>query len=127
MRQKGQKLQNSLKQTAEEKKKASYYLSLSLRVVLPPVWIGIVSMAVLRNHDLFVKARADIQTKTLAGGIVTVLASVLAFLLFVAQLYAYTFPTSVHTLHLSESTQFHMLHEDRVDPFHQKRYELKGK
>ena len=87
----------------------------------------LLAMAVLRNHDLFVKARADIQTKTLAGGIVTVLASVLAFLLFVAQLYAYTFPTSVHTLHVSESTQFPMLHEDRVDPFHQKRYELKGK
>lgn len=49
-------------------------------------------MAILRNHDVFIKARADIQTKTTSGGLISILATVTAFILLLGQIYVYIFP-----------------------------------
>lgn len=84
-------------------------------------------MPVLRNVDVFVKARADIRTQSASGGLVTLLATITAFLLFCGHIYVYIFPTQSHTLHLSESTQFPMLPQDVVDPFQKRLYDIKGK
>ena len=84
-------------------------------------------MPILRNHDLFVKARADIRTQSTSGGLITLLAASTAFLLFLGQVYVYIFPTSSHTLHLSESMHHPMLPTDKTDPFHQRLYDIKGK
>lgn len=79
-------------------------------------------MPVLRNVDVFVKARADIRTQSTSGGLITLIAASTAFLLFFAQIYVYVFPNQTHTLHLSESTQFPMLahHDSITDPFQQR-------
>ena len=66
-------------------------------------------MPVLRNVDVFVKARADIRTQSASGGLVTLMAASAAFLLFVCQICVYVFPNPTHTLHLSESNAFPML------------------
>jgi hypothetical protein len=85
-------------------------------------------MAILRNHDVFIKARADIQTKTTSGGLISILATVTAFILLLGQIYVYIFPQSIHTLHLSESTQFPMYALlDEQDPFQKRVYDIKGK
>lgn len=84
-------------------------------------------MPVLRSVDVFVKARADIRTQSASGGLVTLLATFTAFLLFCGQIYVYIFPTQSHTLHLSESTQFPMMAQDVVDPFQKRLYDIKGK
>lgn len=84
-------------------------------------------MPVLRNVDLFVKARADIRTQSMSGGIVTLMAAAAAFLLFLGQIYLYFYPNQSHSLHLSESMQFPMLAENVVDPFQQRLYDIKGK
>jgi len=84
-------------------------------------------MPVLRNVDVFVKARADIRTQSTSGGLITLLATSTAFLLFLGQVYFYAFPNQSHTLHLSESMQFSMLAGDTVDPFQQRLYDIKGK
>eukprot|EP00531_Pseudo-nitzschia_arenysensis_P012703 CAMPEP_0116136260 /NCGR_PEP_ID=MMETSP0329-20121206/11627_1 /TAXON_ID=697910 /ORGANISM="Pseudo-nitzschia arenysensis, Strain B593" /LENGTH=382 /DNA_ID=CAMNT_0003631111 /DNA_START=47 /DNA_END=1195 /DNA_ORIENTATION=+ len=84
-------------------------------------------MPVLRNVDVFVKARADIRTQSTSGGLITLIAASTAFLLFLGQVYFYVFPTQSHTLHLAESMQFPMLAEDIVDPFQKRSYDIKGK
>lgn len=84
-------------------------------------------MPVLRNVDVFVKARADIRTQSTSGGLVTLLAASTAFLLFLGQVYVYVFPNPSHTLHLSESMQFPMLAGEIIDPFQQRLYDIKGK
>mmetsp|Transcript_9207 Transcript_9207/g.22872 ORF Transcript_9207/g.22872 Transcript_9207/m.22872 type:complete len:381 (+) Transcript_9207:164-1306(+) len=84
-------------------------------------------MPVLRNVDVFVKARADIRTQSTSGGLITLIAASAAFLLFLGQVYFYAFPSQSHTLHLAESMQFPMLAEDIVDPFQKRRYDIKGK
>ena len=85
-------------------------------------------MAVLRNHDVFIKARADIQTKTSSGGLISLIASITAFILLLGQIYVYIFPQSIHTLHLSESIQFPMYAiVDDQDPFSKRLYDIKGK
>ena len=84
-------------------------------------------MPVLRNVDVFVKARADIRTQSTSGGLITLVAASAAFLLFLGQVYFYVFPSQSHTLHLAESMQFPMLAEDIVDPFQKRRYDIKGK
>jgi len=83
-------------------------------------------MAILRHHDVFVKARADIKTKSSAGGLVSVVATSAALLLLLCQVYTYVFPQSTqHTLHLNESRQLHMLATDKplghADPVQQQR------
>ena len=84
-------------------------------------------MPVLRNVDVFVKARADIRTQSTSGGLITLIAASTAFLLFLGQVYFYAFPTQSHTLHLAESMQFPMLAGDIVDPFQKRLYDIKGK
>mmetsp|Transcript_4441 Transcript_4441/g.12843 ORF Transcript_4441/g.12843 Transcript_4441/m.12843 type:complete len:387 (+) Transcript_4441:399-1559(+) len=85
-------------------------------------------MPVLRNVDVFVKARADIRTQSASGGLITLLAACTAFLLFVGQIYVYIFPNPVHTLHLSESMQFPMLASEDVgaNPYWKRLYNTKG-
>eukprot|EP00536_Pseudo-nitzschia_multiseries_P015087 jgi/Psemu1/311716/fgenesh1_kg.818_\ len=85
-------------------------------------------MPVLRNVDVFVKARADIRTQSASGGLITLLAAFTAFLLFVGQIYVYIFPNPIHTLHLSESMQFPMLaSEDAAGNAYWKQlYDAKG-
>ena len=84
-------------------------------------------MPVMRNVDVFVKARADIRTQSTSGGLITLIAASTAFLLFLGQVYFYIFPTHSHTLHLAESMQFPMLVGDVVDPFQKRLYDMKGK
>lgn len=84
-------------------------------------------MPVLRNVDVFVKPRADLRSKSAAGGAITLVASTTAIALFFAQLYLYMAGSSSHTLHLAESVQFHMLPHDTVDPFQSRAYDIKMK
>ena len=84
-------------------------------------------MPVLRNVDVFVKARADIRTQSASGGIINLMAASIAFLLFLGQVYLSIFPDQSHSLHLSESMQFPMLAQDVVDPFQKRLYDIKGK
>ncbi|KAG7355406.1 endoplasmic reticulum vesicle transporter [Nitzschia inconspicua] len=84
-------------------------------------------MPVLRNVDVFVKPRADLRSKSAAGGAITLVASTTAVVLFFAQLYLYMVGSSSHTLHLSESKQFHMLSQDTVDPFQSRAYDIQMK
>jgi hypothetical protein len=84
-------------------------------------------MPVLRNVDVFVKARADIRTQSTSGGLITLVAASTAFLLFLGQVYFYTFPNQSHTLHMAESLQLPMLATDVVDPFQKRLYDIKGK
>ncbi|KAL3908771.1 MAG: hypothetical protein SGARI_002913, partial [Bacillariaceae sp.] len=84
-------------------------------------------MALLRRVDVFVKPRADLRSKSAAGGAITLVASTTALILFVAQLYLYVAGNANHTLHLAESTQFPMLPNDVMDPFQSRAYDIKGK
>ena len=84
-------------------------------------------MPVLRNVDVFVKARADIRTQSTSGGLITLIAASAAFLLFLGQVYFYAFPDQSHSLHLAESFQLPMLAGDIVDPFQKRIYDIKGK
>lgn len=85
-------------------------------------------MPVLRNADVFVKARADIRTQSTSGGVITLLAASAAFLLFVGQVYLYVFPDQSHTLHMSKSIHTAMLVGDNaIDPFRQRQNDLNGK
>ena len=85
------------------------------------------TMPVLRNVDVFVKARADIRTQSTSGGLITLIAASTAFVLFLGQVYFYVFPSHSHTLHLAESMQLPMLASDVVDPFQKRLYDIKGK
>mmetsp|Transcript_27292 Transcript_27292/g.65377 ORF Transcript_27292/g.65377 Transcript_27292/m.65377 type:complete len:359 (+) Transcript_27292:113-1189(+) len=80
-----------------------------------------------RNVDVFVKPRADIRSKSVAGGIITLVASVAAVLLFCSELYTYIAGNRSHSLHMAPSTPFPMLARDKFDPFQSRAYELKGK
>jgi Endoplasmic reticulum vesicle transporter/Endoplasmic Reticulum-Golgi Intermediate Compartment (ERGIC) len=84
-------------------------------------------MPLLRNVDVFVKPRADLRSKSTAGGAITLVASTTAIVLFFAQLYLYVVGNASHTLHLSESIQFPMLPLDTVDPFQSRAYDFKMK
>jgi hypothetical protein len=85
-------------------------------------------MALLRNVDVFVKPRADLRSKSAAGGVITLVASTAAIFLFFAQLYLYVVAGNPsHTLHLSESAQLTMLPHDQIDPFQSRAYDIKGK
>ena len=84
-------------------------------------------MPVLRNVDVFVKARADIRTQSASGGMVNLLAASTAFLLFLGQMYFFFYPNQIHSLHLSESMHFPMMAKDETDPFKRREYEIKGK
>mmetsp|Transcript_20452 Transcript_20452/g.57888 ORF Transcript_20452/g.57888 Transcript_20452/m.57888 type:complete len:340 (+) Transcript_20452:36-1055(+) len=81
----------------------------------------------LRNSDMFVKPRADLRSKSVAGGAITVIAGTTAALLFLAQIYWYIVGTTTHTLHLSESLGIPMLPETTTDPFQSRQYDIKGK
>jgi hypothetical protein len=81
----------------------------------------------LRTSDIFVKPRADLRSKSAAGGIITLIAGSTAALLFVAQLYWYIVGTTSHSLHLSESLAIPMLPGGTTDPFQSRLYDLKGK
>ena len=84
-------------------------------------------MGVLRNVDVFVKPRADLRSKSATGGIITLVATSTAIVLFFAQIYLYIVGNPSHTLHLSESTQFPMLPQHTSDPFQSRAYDIKGK
>jgi Endoplasmic reticulum vesicle transporter/Endoplasmic Reticulum-Golgi Intermediate Compartment (ERGIC) len=80
-----------------------------------------------RNVDVFIKPRADIRSKSVAGGIITVVAGTAACLLFFAQLYLYIAGNKSHSLHLAPSSPFPMLPHDKNDPFQSRAYDIKGK
>ena len=81
----------------------------------------------LRNTDMFMKPRADVQSKSAAGGAITLIAGSTAALLFVAQLYLYVVGTTRHTLHLSESLSIPMLPIHTQDPFQSRQYDIHAK
>jgi hypothetical protein len=76
---------------------------------------------------MFAKPRADLKTKSVAGGAITLIAGTTAALLFLAQIYWYIVGTTTHTLHLSESLGIPMLPEMSTDPFQSRQYDIKGK
>lgn len=61
-------------------------------------------MPVLRSFDAFAKPIEGTRTTTATGGLITVIASVAASILFLSQLYLYIGGDVRHSLHLSEST-----------------------
>lgn len=61
-------------------------------------------MAFLRSVDVFAKPIEGTRTTTATGGIITVIASLAASLLFLSQFYLYLVGDVRHSLHLSEST-----------------------
>lgn len=81
----------------------------------------------LRNSDIFVKPRADLRTKSAAGGMITLVAGSTALLLFLGQIYLYIVGSKSHTLHLSESLAIPMTPETTTDPFQSRLYDIKGK
>jgi len=60
----------------------------------------------LRRIDAFGKPREDLRSKSVLGGLITLVASTAAGLLFVAQVYVYLTGVTKHSLHLSESHSF---------------------
>eukprot|EP00934_Nitzschia_sp_Nitz4_P003559 Nitzschia sp. Nitz4//scaffold48_size128905//7344//8360//NITZ4_003575-RA/size128905-processed-gene-0.102-mRNA-1//-1//CDS//3329552907//3549//frame0 len=81
----------------------------------------------LRSSDIFVKPRADLRSKSAAGGIITLIASSTALILFVAQIYWYIVGSTSHTLHLTESLSIPMTPKTTTDPFQSRVYDVKGK
>lgn len=81
----------------------------------------------LRNADVFVKPRHDLRSKSVAGGIITIVAGTTAAILFLAQLYMYAVGSVEHTLHLTESFPIPMLPTTTQDPFQSRVYAIKGK
>mmetsp|Transcript_20370 Transcript_20370/g.44476 ORF Transcript_20370/g.44476 Transcript_20370/m.44476 type:complete len:364 (+) Transcript_20370:195-1286(+) len=61
-------------------------------------------MAVLRSFDAFAKPVEGTRTTTATGGVITVLATLAASVLFLSQLYLYIGGDVRHSLHLSESS-----------------------
>lgn len=61
-------------------------------------------MATLRRLDAFVKPREDLRTRSAVGGLITVVATSAATILFLSQIYLYFAGATRHSLHLSEST-----------------------
>jgi hypothetical protein len=61
-------------------------------------------MAGFRKLDAFAKTRPDLQQKSVVGGIITVVATTAAALLFVAQIFSYISGNTQHSLHLAKST-----------------------
>lgn len=68
--------------------------------------------------DAFAKPRDDLRSTSALGGIVTIVASAAASLLFMAQLYLYLSGITRHSLQLSESawTPVRHLHDYRLEP-----------
>ena len=60
----------------------------------------------LRRLDAFGKPREDLRSRSALGGLITLVASTVAALLFVAQLYVYFQGATKHSLHLSDSQSF---------------------
>jgi hypothetical protein len=83
--------------------------------------------SLLRNVDVFVKPRSDLRSKSVAGGVVTLIATTTAILLLIAQLYLYVVGTKSHSLHVATSTKFAMLPQDKMDPFQSRDYDIRGK
>lgn len=57
----------------------------------------------LRKLDIFAKTRPDLQQRSVAGGIITVVASTTAVVLLIGQLAFYISGSSQHSLHLARS------------------------
>ena len=79
-------------------------------------------MANLRRLDAFVKPRADLRSKSAAGGIITLVALSSAALLFLSQAILYIRGQTKHSLHLSESTSVPLLPLDRLHSPQHNRY-----
>jgi len=58
----------------------------------------------LRSFDTFVKPREDLRTRSALGGLITLVATIVAGLLFLAEVYLYIVGSTRHSLHLSPST-----------------------
>jgi Endoplasmic reticulum vesicle transporter/Endoplasmic Reticulum-Golgi Intermediate Compartment (ERGIC) len=62
-----------------------------------------------RTVDVFVKPRHDLQTKSIVGGIITLIAATCSISLLVAQLFWYMVGTTRQSLHITESRSIPML------------------
>ena len=60
-------------------------------------------MAGMKRLDAFVKARPDLRSKSVAGGIITLVATSTAGLLFLAQIITYIMGHTHHSLHMAAS------------------------
>ena len=60
-------------------------------------------MAGMKRLDAFVKTRPDLRSKSVAGGIITLVAASTAALLFLAQIITYIMGRTHHSLHLAQS------------------------
>ena len=82
---------------------------------------------VLRSSDIFVKPRADIRSKSVAGGIITLIAGGTALILVLLQIGMYIVGSTQHTLQIAESLSFPMTADQTSDPFQSRMFDLKGK
>ena len=57
----------------------------------------------LRRLDAFVKPREDLRSRSVVGGLITVVAATAASILFLSQVYLYLAGATRHSLHLAES------------------------
>jgi Endoplasmic reticulum vesicle transporter/Endoplasmic Reticulum-Golgi Intermediate Compartment (ERGIC) len=55
-----------------------------------------------RRLDAFQKARSDVQQRSVIGGVITIFASLIAFLLLFGQIFHYIYGTTTHSLSLSQ-------------------------
>ena len=60
-------------------------------------------MGGMKRLDAFVKARPELRSKSVAGGIITLVATSTAGLLFLAQIITYLMGRAHHSLHLARS------------------------
>ena len=56
-----------------------------------------------KRYDAFAKPREDLRQQSILGGIITLVASIAAGLLFLGQLYSYFTGVTRHSLHLAKS------------------------
>jgi len=66
-------------------------------------------MASFRNLDSFVKHRHDLRSRSAIGGIITIISTISAVALFIAQIIIYVRGMTLHSLHLSESSSTPLL------------------
>lgn len=73
-------------------------------------------MVGMKRLDAFVKTRPDLQSRSVAGGIITLVATTTAGLLFLAQIITYITGRTQHSLHMAESRAAPLLPINSLNP-----------
>jgi hypothetical protein len=80
--------------------------------------MSLLSSSGFQRLDAFSKPRQDLRSQSVVGGLITLIASTCATLLFIAQVFIYIRGTPQHFLHVSQSQPHHLL--PTTHPFEQK-------